>query len=94
MIKSYLQLNIVVVHAATNNRYADDNDMRLVNLAPIALFSKYKFSTSSRKHVENIEYGHIACLMYIRLATARRCDILSIGSDHSRNRRKEELTNN
>ena len=41
-IKSYLVLNFDVVHAATNNRYADGNDIRLLNLGPIALFSSYK----------------------------------------------------
>ena len=36
LINSYIDLNFDVVHAATNNRYADDNDIRLVNLGPIA----------------------------------------------------------
>ena len=32
---SYLELNFDVLHAATNNRYVDGNDIRLVNLGPI-----------------------------------------------------------
>ena len=39
LLNSPPKLNFDVLHAATNNRYADGNDMRLVNLGPIALFS-------------------------------------------------------
>ena len=68
--------------------------LRLVNLSPIALFSKYKSATSSGKHLESIEHGHIACLLCIFLTTDRGCDDLSIGFDRSRDRRQRELTNN
>ena len=67
--------------------------IKLVNLGPIALFSKYKFTISSGKHLENIEHGHIAYLMYKLLTTARGCDDLS-WFDRSRDRRQRELTNN
>ena len=36
---SYLELNSVVLQAASNNRYVDTSVIRLVNLGPIALFS-------------------------------------------------------
>ena len=49
LLNSYLQLNFDVLHAATNNRYVDGNDIRLVNLGPIGLFSKYTLTTSSGK---------------------------------------------
>ena len=39
LLNSYLDLNFDVLHAATNNRYADNNDIRLVNLGPISLLS-------------------------------------------------------
>ena len=42
LLNSYLYLNFDVVHAATINRYAENNDIRLVNLGPVALFSNYK----------------------------------------------------
>ena len=42
LLISYLNLTFDVLHAATGNRYADNNDIRLVNLGPIALFSSYK----------------------------------------------------
>ena len=48
---SYLDLFFEVLHAATNNRYTDGNDIRIVNLGPNALFSIYKLTTSSGKHL-------------------------------------------
>ena len=36
--RSLLRLNADVLHAATNNRYIDGDDIRLVNEGPIALF--------------------------------------------------------
>ena len=94
MLNSYLQLKFDGLHAATNNRYVDDRDKRLVSLGPIALFSKHKLTTFSGKHLETIEHGHIACLLYNLLTTARGCDDLSIGFDCSRDRSQRELTNN
>ena len=59
LLSSYLELNFDVLHAATNNRYVDGKDIRLVNLGPIALFSNYKLTTSSGKHLEKIDRAHI-----------------------------------
>ena len=88
-------LDTRLLHAATNNRHADNNDIRSVNLGPIALFSKYKLTTSSGKQLENIEHGRVQCLMYKLFTIYRQgCDDLSIGFDHSRDRRQPELTNN
>ena len=39
LLHSYLEINFDVLHAATNNRYVDGNDIRLVNLGSIGLFS-------------------------------------------------------
>ena len=60
---SLLGLNFDVLHAATKNRYIDGNDIRLVNLGPIALFDKYKLATSSGKHIEEINHAHIVCFL-------------------------------
>ena len=35
LLNSYLELNFDVLHAATNNRYVDVNDITLVNLGSI-----------------------------------------------------------
>ena len=59
LLNSYLDLNFDVLHAITGNRYAHDNDIRLVNLDPIALFSSFKFTTSSGKNLEDISHAHI-----------------------------------
>ena len=42
LLNSYLELDFDVLHAGTNNRYEDGNNIRLVNLGPIGLFSNYK----------------------------------------------------
>ena len=94
MFKSYLELSFDVLHATTKNIYADGNDIRLVNLGPIALFSNYKLTTSSGKHLENIDHAHIVSLMYKLLKSSKGSDDLSIGFERDRNRRQRELTNN
>ena len=70
LLNSYLELIFDVLHAATNNRYADGNDIRLVNLGPIALFSNHKLTTCSVKHLENIDHAHIVSLMYKLLTSS------------------------
>ena len=93
LLNSYLELNFDVLHATTNNRYVDGNNIRLVNLGPIALFSNYKLTTSSGKRLENIDRAHIVSLMYKLLTSSKGSDDLSIGFDRDRNRRQRELTN-
>ena len=93
LVNSYIELNFDVLKAATSNRYADTEDIRLINLGPIALFSNYKLTTSSSKHLENIDHAHIVCLMYKLLSSSRDSDDLSISFDRSRDRRKRELLN-
>ena len=93
LLNSYLELNFDVLQAASNNRYVDTSDIRLVNLGPIALFSNYKLTTSSGKHLEEISHAHIVSLMYKLLTSSKDSDDLSNGFDRSRDRRKRELTN-
>ena len=64
LLKSYLDLNFDVLNAATNNRYLDLDDIWLINLAAVALFSNLKLTTSSGKHLEKIDHAHIVSLMY------------------------------
>ena len=63
LLNSYFELNFDVLQTATSNRYTDANDIRLVNLGPIALFTNYKLTTSSGKHLEEISHAHIVSLM-------------------------------
>ena len=94
LLNSYIELNFDVLRANNNNRYVDTNDIRLVNLGPIALFSNYKLTTSSGKHLEEISHAHIVSLIYKLLTSSRDSDDLSIGFDRNRGRRKNELSNN
>ena len=93
LLKCYIELNFDVIKAATSNRYADADDIRLINLGSIVLFSNYKLTTNSGKHLENIDHAHIVCFMYKLLSSSRHSDDLSIGFDRSRDRRKRELNN-
>ena len=94
LLNSYIEINFDVLKAATSNRYADADDIRLINLGPIALFSTYKLTTSSGKHLENIDHAHIVSLNYKLLSSSRDTDDLSIGFDRSRDKKKEELLKN
>ena len=94
LLNSYLELDFDVLHAATNNRYVDGNDIRLVNLGSIGLFSNYKLTTSSGKHLENFDHAHIVSPMYKLLSSSKGSDDLSIGFDRDRGRRQRALTNN
>ena len=94
LLTSYLELNFDELQAASRNRYVDKNDIRLVNLRTIAFFSNYKLTTSSGKHLEDINHAHIVSLMYKLLTSSRGSEDFSIGIDRRRDRRQRELTNN
>ena len=92
LLNIYLDLNLDVLHAAAGYRYADGDNIRLVNLAVIASFSIYKLTTSSGKHLEEVSNSHMVSLLYKLLTSSRGSDDLSIGFDRSRDRRKQEKT--
>ena len=81
LLNSYLDLRFNVLHAASNDRYADGNDIRLVNLGPFALFSNYKLTSSLGKHLEDFSQAHTVSLMYKLVTSAKDTDDLSIGFD-------------
>ena len=94
LLNSYLDLSFEVVKRVDNSRYANGNDIRLVNLGPVALFNKFKLTTSSGKHLEDISHAHLVSLMYKLITSSKDSNDLSIGFDHSRNRRGDELALN
>ena len=94
LLNSYLELNFGVLQAASDNRYVDTSDIRSVNLGPIALFSNYKLTTSSGKHLEEISHAHIVSLLYKLLTSNKDSDDLSIGFSRSRDERKCDMTDN
>ena len=75
-------------------RYAKGDDLRLVKLGPIVLFSNFKLTKSSGKHLEDISHAHIVSLMCKLLSSAKDSDDLSIGSDRNRRSKRNELNNN
>ena len=94
LLNSYLDLSFEVIKRADNSRYANGNDIRLVNLGPVALFSNFKLRTSSGKHLEDISHAHLVSLMYKLITSSKDSNDLFIGFDYSRNRRRDELALN
>ena len=94
LLNSYLVLNFEVIKKADNSRYANGNDIQLVNLGPIALFSIFKLTLSSGKNLEDISHAHIVSLRYKLISSAKDTNDLSIAFDRSRNRRRDEITYN
>ena len=86
-VQSYLDLNFDILNAATNNRYADGENIWLINLAAIDFFSNFKLTTSSGNHLENIDHAHIVSLIYKLLSSSRDSDDLSICFDRNSDRR-------
>ena len=71
LLNSCLDLNFEVIKKAENSRYANDNDVRLLNLGPIALFSSFKLTTSSGKHLEDISHVHLVSVMYKLITSSK-----------------------
>ena len=94
LLNSYLELSFEVIKKADISWYGNGTDIRLVNLGPIAVFSNFKQTTSSGKHLEDISHSHIASLMYKRITSSKDSIDLSIGFDRSRNRKKDDLALN
>ena len=94
MLDSYLDLNFEVIEKADNSRSGNGNDIKLVIIGPIALFSYFNLTTSSRKRLDDKSHAHLVSLKCNLLASSKDSDDLSIGFDGSRNRRIGELPQN
>ena len=93
MLNSHLELKFEVIKKADKSRYANGDDIRLVNLGIIDSFSNFKLTTSSGNYLEDITKSHIVSLVYKLTTSAKLSDDLFIGFDRSRDRRKQEVTN-
>ena len=94
MLKSYFDLNFEVIKKADSRRYANGNDKRLTILGQNALFSNFKLSTSSGKHLEDFSHAYIVSLLYKLINSGEDTDGLSVGFvRRDRRRRQQELTN-
>ena len=80
--------------AGANDPYADDDQLRLVNLGLIAFFDKYSLTSSSGKEIEKIKTARVICLMHKLISSGRDSDDLSIGFHRSNEARERKLTNN
>ena len=94
MLNSYLDLFSDVLYAATNKRYVDGIDEKLVQLGPIALFSNIRLTTLSGRHLEEISHAYIASFLHKLITSAKDTNDLSTGFDRDRDKRRRELTNN
>ena len=94
LMNSYRELNFDVIKRTDNSRFANDIDIRLVNLGPIALVKNLQLPTNSGKHLEDISHAHIVSLMYKLITSKKGSDDLTIGFDRDRNTRRDELTEN
>ena len=95
MEDSYLELDFkVTLRAGAHARYVDNDHIKLVNLGPIALFIKYRLTSSSGEEIEEIDEAHVILLMYKLIPSSRDSDKLSIGFHRSNEVRERELTNN
>ena len=63
-------------------------------MGPVALFSNFKLTRSSGKHLEDVSNAHLVSLIYKLITSSKDSNDLSIGFDHSRNRRRDELALN
>ena len=77
-----------------NTRYADGDEISLVNFGPVALFSEAKLTTSSEKHLEKVDNLHPISLMYKCLTSGSQTSQLLYGFEESTTIRRQELTNN
>ena len=75
-------------------RFADGDEISLVNFGPISLFSEAKLTTSSGKHLEKVENLHAVSLIHKLLTSTKSTSQLMYGFEESETIRRQELTNN
>ena len=88
---SYISVEFEVL-TNNNTRYADGDEINLVNFGPVALFSEAKRVTCSGKHLEKIDNLHPICLMYILLTSQQQTSQLMYWFEESVTIRRQELT--
>ena len=90
---SFISLEFEVLKN-NNTRYADGDEIGLVNVGPIALISEAKLTTSSGKHLEKVDNLHLISLMYKLLTSTKSTSQLMYGFEENLSVRRQELTNN
>ena len=87
----YGNLNLT---AGADNRFLDGDNIRLVNQAPLALFNKYRLTSSSGRELQEVDNAHVFRLMHKLISSIRDSEELSIGFQKNIEARERELTNN
>ena len=90
---SYISLEFEVLKN-DDTRYADGDQISLVNFGPVALFSEAKLTTSSGKHLEKVDNLHPISVMIKLLTSTQQTSQLMYGFEESSTIRRQELTNN
>ena len=75
---SYMSLEFEVLKN-DDTRYADGDQISLVNFGPVALFSEAKLTTSSGKHLEKVDNLHPTSLMIKLLTSTQQTSQLMYG---------------
>ena len=78
LINSYLDIKFEVIKKAESSSHSIGNDKKLTDFGPIALFSIYKLTNSSGKHLEEISNTYKVSLTWKFLTSAKNTDDLSI----------------
>ena len=91
MQNSFISLEFEVIKN-DDTRYADGDQISLVNVGPVALFIEAKLVTSSCKHLEKVDTLHPICLMYKLLTSTQQTSQLMYGFEESIAIRRQELT--
>ena len=89
---SYISLDFEVLKN-DNTRYANGDEISLVNFGPVALFSEAKLTTCSGKHLGKLDNLHPISLMYQLLTSTQQTSQLMYGFDESENTRRLEIPN-
>ena len=92
LLNSYLDSNFELIEKADNPKYAYGNDIKLVNLGPIALIGIFKLTTFSGIHLKEESCAHIVYLMHNLITTSKSGNDLSTGFDRDRDRRRNQLS--
>ena len=92
LLNSYLDLIFEVIKEADICKYAIADDVKLVILRPIVLFSYYILTTSSGTHLEDISHAHVVSLLCKQITSAKDSDDLSIGFDRYCGSRRDEMS--
>ena len=89
---SFISLEFEVLKNG-DTRYADGDQISLVNFGPVVLFSEAKLVTSSGKHLEKVDNLHPISLMYKLLTSTQQTSQLMYEFEESVTIRRQELTN-